>query len=113
MGDNKPGGAASTSNGSPSYTVDARVIRFRQELRSNTINLTDVSKLAYEGVPDKYGLRPLVWKVCFSSPCIATAHSTLGVETAAKPEVAYDGAVHTYTTSATFTCAAPAGLSPR
>ena len=63
MGDSRPSVAVSTSNGSPSYTVDARVIRFRQELKSNTINLVDVSKLAYEGVPDKYGLRPLVWKV--------------------------------------------------
>lgn len=63
MGDSGSALSAANSNGSPSYTVDARVIRFRQELRSNTINLTDVSKLAYEGVPDKYGLRPLVWKV--------------------------------------------------
>lgn len=65
MGDSRPIEAVLNSNGSPSYTVDARVIRFRQELRSNTINLIDVSKLAYEGVPDKYGLRPLVWKVCY------------------------------------------------
>ena len=63
MGDSRPSVAVSSSSGSPSYTVDARVIRFRQELKSNTINLVDVSKLAYEGVPDKYGLRPLVWKV--------------------------------------------------
>ncbi len=68
MGDNQSSEAVSTSNGSPSYTSAARVIRFRQELRSNTINLVDVSKLAYEGVPDKYGLRPLVWKVSLLSP---------------------------------------------
>ena len=48
-------------HGSPSY--EARVIRFRQELKSNTINLTDVRTLAFEGVPDKGGLRPLIWKV--------------------------------------------------
>lgn len=56
----------STHGGSPTY--EARVIRFRQELKSNTINLADVRALAFEGVPDKGGLRPLVWKVC----CIAT-----------------------------------------
>lgn len=65
MGENESAlTVSSSSTGSPSYTVDARVIRFRQELRSNKINLTDVSKLAYEGVPDKYGIRPLIWKVC-------------------------------------------------
>ena len=63
MGDSESALTAPSNNGSPSYTVGARVIRFRQELRSNTINLIDVSKLAYEGVPDKHGLRPLVWKV--------------------------------------------------
>ena len=73
MGDNESALTVPNSNGSPSYTVDARVIRFRQELRSNTINLTDVSKLAYEGVPDKYGLRPLVWKVCLGLPQIYVA----------------------------------------
>lgn len=72
MGDNKPSEAVSNSNGSPSYTSAARVIRFRQELRSNTINLVDVSKLAYEGVPDKYGLRPLVWKVSLLSAVAET-----------------------------------------
>ena len=51
-------------SGSPSY--EARVIRFRQELKSNSINLTDVRTLAFEGVPDKGGLRPLVWKVCYT-----------------------------------------------
>lgn len=76
MGDNKSSEAVSTSNGSPSYTSAARVIRFRQELRSNTINLVDVSKLAYEGVPDKYGLRPLVWKVSLLSPTQTAAGST-------------------------------------
>ena len=50
-------------HGSPSY--EARVIRFRQELKSNTINLTDVRTLAFEGVPDKGGLRPIIWKVCY------------------------------------------------
>lgn len=73
MGDNKPSEAVSNSNGSPSYTSAARVIRFRQELRSNTINLVDVSKLAYEGVPDKYGLRPLVWKLLLAYLPIDTA----------------------------------------
>lgn len=53
--------SATTHSGSPSY--EARVIRFRQELKSNTINLTDVRTLAFEGIPDKGGLRPLVWKV--------------------------------------------------
>lgn len=72
MGDSKPSEPVSTSNGSPSYTSAARVIRFRQELRSNTINLVDVSKLAYEGVPDKHGLRPLVWKVSLLPPAAET-----------------------------------------
>lgn len=73
MGDSGSALSAAHSNGSPSYTVDARVIRFRQELRSNTINLTDVSKLAYEGVPDKYGLRPLVWKLLLAYLPVDTA----------------------------------------
>lgn len=63
MGDTGSGLTLSSSVDSPSYTVEARVVRFRQELRNNQINLTNVSRLAYEGIPDKYGLRPLIWKV--------------------------------------------------
>lgn len=73
MGDNESALTASSNNGSPSYTVDARVIRFRQELRSNSINLIDVSKLAYEGIPDKYGLRPLIWKLLLKYLPVDTA----------------------------------------
>ena len=68
MGDTESALTLSSSHDSPSYTVDARAIRFRQELRSNKVNLTNVGKLAYEGIPDKYGLRPLIWKVCMGSP---------------------------------------------
>lgn len=49
------------ATGSPSH--EARVKRFQEELRKNSISMTNLQKLAYHGIPDREGLRPVVWKV--------------------------------------------------
>ena len=54
------GGPLGTT-GSPSH--EARVKRFQEELRMNSISMTNLQKLAYHGIPDREGLRPVVWKV--------------------------------------------------
>ena len=49
------------ATGSPSH--EARVKRFQEELRKNSISMTNLQKLAYHGIPDREGLRAVVWKV--------------------------------------------------
>lgn len=44
--------------------IEARISRFKQELLSSRINLEELRRLAFQGIPDKDGLRAMTWKVC-------------------------------------------------
>jgi hypothetical protein len=44
-------------------SVDARVAKFKHELLSETIDLKEVKRMAFHGIPDKDGLRAITWKV--------------------------------------------------
>lgn len=37
--------------------------RFKQELLASRINLDELRRLAFQGIPDKDGLRAMTWKV--------------------------------------------------
>jgi hypothetical protein len=51
----------------PSVPVESRVSRFKQELLASRINLDELRRLAFQGIPDKDGLRAITWKVLCSS----------------------------------------------
>ena len=51
---------ASTSSAAP---IENRVHRFKQELAASRINIHGLKRLAFHGIPDKDGLRAVVWKV--------------------------------------------------
>lgn len=44
-------------------SVEVRVARFQTELRGSRINLDNLKRLAFHGIPDKGNLRAVVWKV--------------------------------------------------
>jgi hypothetical protein len=44
-------------------SVDARVAKFKHELLSETIDLKEIKRMAFHGIPDKDGLRAITWKV--------------------------------------------------
>lgn len=47
---------------------DARLQQFKQELeRRGSIDMRNVRALAFDGIPDGEGLRPVIWKVCMAS----------------------------------------------
>lgn len=47
----------------PTVPVEARVSRFKQELLASRINLPELRRLAFQGIPDRDGLRAITWKV--------------------------------------------------
>lgn len=47
----------------PTVPLEARVSRFKQELLASRINLDELRRLAFQGIPDKDGLRAMTWKV--------------------------------------------------
>lgn len=47
----------------PYVPVEARVSQFKQELLASRINLDELRRLAYQGIPDRDGLRAMTWKV--------------------------------------------------
>eukprot|EP00775_Hariotina_reticulata_P013962 gene13962-14076_t len=47
----------------PTVPVEARVSRFKQELLASRINLHELRRLAFQGIPDKDGLRAMTWKL--------------------------------------------------
>ena len=57
------GTPGASGSGRPSLPVEARISRFKQELLASRINLVALRRLAYQGVPDKDGLRAVTWKV--------------------------------------------------
>lgn len=44
-------------------TLDARIGRFKSELKGSRINLDNLRRLAFNGIPDSGNLRAIVWKV--------------------------------------------------
>jgi hypothetical protein len=54
----------------PTVPIEARVSRFKQELLASRINLHELRRLAFQGIPDKDGLRAMTWKVldCHAHP---------------------------------------------
>lgn len=61
--------APSTSSGqedvSPSYS--ARIQRFKSELEAGNINMENLKRFSFSGIPDKDGMRAITWKVCLES----------------------------------------------
>ncbi|WIA33086.1 hypothetical protein OEZ86_006240 [Tetradesmus obliquus] len=47
----------------PSVPVESRISRFKQELLASRINLDELRRLAFQGIPDKDGLRAITWKL--------------------------------------------------
>lgn len=47
----------------PTVPVEARVSKFKQELLASRINLEELRRLAFQGIPDKDGLRAMTYKV--------------------------------------------------
>lgn len=47
----------------PYVPIELRVSQFKQELLASRINLDDLRRLAYQGIPDRDGLRAMTWKV--------------------------------------------------
>ncbi|GIL51493.1 hypothetical protein Vafri_7469 [Volvox africanus] len=47
-------------------TLEARIGRFKLELRGSRINLDNLKRLAYNGIPDSGNLRATVWKLLLS-----------------------------------------------
>jgi len=44
---------------------DSRLLQFKQELdRGGAIDMRNVRALAFDGIPDGEGVRPVIWKVC-------------------------------------------------
>jgi hypothetical protein len=54
---------ATTSSSRPTVPIEARISRFKQELLASRINLDELRRLAFQGIPDKDGLRAMTWKV--------------------------------------------------
>ncbi|GFR40766.1 hypothetical protein Agub_g1379, partial [Astrephomene gubernaculifera] len=44
-------------------SIEARVARFQAELRGSHINLDNLKRLAFHGIPDQGNLRATVWKL--------------------------------------------------
>jgi hypothetical protein len=55
----------------PTVPIEARISRFKQELLASRINLDELRRLAFQGIPDKDGLRAMTWKVGVVSWCRA------------------------------------------
>ena len=49
------------SGSSPSHRLRQR--RFEEELAASTINLKQLRRMAFHGIPEKEGLRAATWKV--------------------------------------------------
>eukprot|EP00878_Enallax_costatus_P018401 GHUV01019370.1.p1 GENE.GHUV01019370.1~~GHUV01019370.1.p1 ORF type:complete len:374 (+),score=126.28 GHUV01019370.1:171-1292(+) len=47
----------------PYVPIELRVSQFKQELLASRINLDDLRRLAYQGIPDRDGLRAMTWKL--------------------------------------------------
>ena len=50
-----------SSGSSPSHRLRQR--RFEEELAAGTINLKQLRRMAFHGIPEKEGLRAATWKV--------------------------------------------------
>jgi hypothetical protein len=57
----------------PTVPIEARISRFKQELLASRINLDELRRLAFQGIPDKDGLRAMTWKVCALCLCCVCA----------------------------------------
>eukprot|EP00879_Flechtneria_rotunda_P005730 GHRR01006031.1.p1 GENE.GHRR01006031.1~~GHRR01006031.1.p1 ORF type:complete len:476 (+),score=176.35 GHRR01006031.1:122-1549(+) len=55
--------SSSTQAPRPSVPVEVRVSQFKQELLASRINLDELRRLAFQGIPDKDGLRSMTWKL--------------------------------------------------
>jgi hypothetical protein len=53
----------------PTIPIEARISRFKQELLASRINVDELRRLAFQGIPDKDGLRAMTWKVCVLLCC--------------------------------------------
>lgn len=51
------------SSSRPTVPIETRISRFKQELLASRINLDELRRLAFQGIPDKDGLRAMTWKV--------------------------------------------------
>lgn len=70
-----PTAASSSSSVSrPTVPLEARVSRFKQELLASRINLDELRRLSFQGIPDKDGLRAMTWKVCVGCLCVWCEH---------------------------------------
>ena len=56
------GAQQAASGSSPSHR--GRLRRFEEELAANHINIKQLGRLAFHGIPEKEGLRATTWKVC-------------------------------------------------
>lgn len=56
------GAQQAASGSSPSHR--GRLRRFEDELAANHINIKQLRRLAFHGIPEKEGLRATTWKVC-------------------------------------------------
>jgi len=62
LGDSGGGGGGSgSSEGGASY--EARIRRFREDLRGPRVDLANLRRMAVHGIPDRDGLRAVAWKV--------------------------------------------------
>ena len=71
----------------PTVPIEARVSRFKQELLASRINLDELRRLAFQGIPDKDGLRAMTWKVRDMPSNTQHQHSVSGVDVSRQEEV--------------------------
>lgn len=48
----------------PYVPIESRISQFKQELLASRIDLDELRRLAFQGIPDRDGLRAMTWKVC-------------------------------------------------
>lgn len=59
-----PDAGASGSGGGDSPSHRNRLRRFEDVLRARKVDVRQLRRLAFHGIPDKDGMRATAWKVC-------------------------------------------------
>jgi len=70
-----PLGDSGGSEGGASY--EARIRRFREDLRGPRVDLANLRRMAVHGIPDRDGLRAVAWKVSHRPPPPRRLHHEL------------------------------------
>jgi hypothetical protein len=65
--------AQAPTSSRPTVPLEARISTFKQELLASRIDLDELRRLAFQGIPDKDGLRAMTWKVGVASRRCAQA----------------------------------------